>query len=207
MTIETVIAPDNNVPIYKNGGPSKVKKIVTSKKFMIGAAVISVLFLLVGGGFGELMGFYFMFIMAYLTYSIIGSHLKIFKLYKNKDMVPTYYKDNHEYFKKHLISRGFQVDYESIGILVDATNKKIAFTIDPELRPQITVCDFTDVQRWQYYNNNVEWQNGYGATQSILQKYFVSVYIRDPEHPRYDFFTKNDVDADQWVARFNALLN
>ena len=94
-----------------------------------------------------------------------------------------------------------------MGILIDAHSKRIIFTIDPKLRPQITMCDFADVQRWQSYESGLQEQNNFGATRMLLSRHFVSVYIRDPNHPRYDFYTQNDVDADQWVARLDALLN
>ena len=140
--------------------------------------------------------------------SIVGNYFEIFKSLKNYNKVPPYFQQNHDYFKQYLIQKyNFHVTYESVGILIDAQSKRIAFTIDPEVRPQVTVCDFVDVQRWQSYSQGVETQNQYGAIQASISKYFVSVYIRNPDHPRYDFFTANDVDADQWLARFDALLN
>lgn len=208
MTIQTVFAPDNNAPEFTLGKPSKLKQLLTAKKFWIGVVSLSMLFLITGGSFFSLIGFYFMFVMLTVAYSIFTSYFKIFTTLKNYSKVPPYYQQNHDYFKKHLVQdHNFHVDYESVGILVDAQARRIAFTLDPKVRPQITVCNFADVQRWQAYSQGIDTQNEYGVTQNSISKHYMSVYIRNPDQPRYDFFTADSVDADQWVARLDALLN
>ena len=125
-----------------------------------------------------------------------------------KNSISPYFQNTHDYFKQHLVQEhNFNVDYESVGILIDTQARRIALTLDPNTRPQVTVCNFDDVQRWQAYSQGVETQNQYGVTLSSMSKYYVSVYIRNPEQPRYDFFTTDSTDADQWVARLDALLN
>ena len=212
MTIQTIHAPDNNAPKHpsqtSNASNNKIRKLLKNKKFWIGVVICTALFILLGGSVGEVIKMILVAAFFLSIYAAIKSQLKLFNIVKNSNKAPSYYQDNHNYFKQHLIDKyDFHVDYESVGILLDTQAKRIAFTIDPKLRPQITLCDFADVQRWQAYHQGVESQNEYGAKQRLLTKHFVSVYIRNPDNPRYDFYADNDVDADQWVARFDALLN
>ena len=208
MTIQTVFSPDNRAPKFNLGKPGWSTQLLTNKKFWIVVAGLSVLFLIMGVPFDTVFLIYLVVAILGFIASMIGSQLKAFARLIRNDKVPAYFQQNHDYFKQHLIQNyNFQVDYESVGILVDAQAGRIAFTLDPKVRPQVIVCDFVDVQRWQAYSQGVESQNQYGVTRSLISKHYVSVYIRHPDQPRYDFFAADSVDADQWVARLNALLN
>lgn len=208
MTIQTVFAPDSDAPTFKMVQPSKLVQMLTAKKFWLIVVGLSVLFLIIGGSFFELISLWFGVIMLIVFYSLAKSYFKIFSLLKNHGKVPDYFQKNHDYFKKVLVEKhNFHVEYETVGILIDARAKRIAFTLDPEVRAQAVICDFADVQRWQAYSRGVENRDEYGVTQSAISNHFVSVYIRNPDQPRYDFFAANDTDADQWVARLDALLN
>lgn len=208
MTIQTVLAPDNRAPKFNLAKPSWSTQLLTNKKFWIVVGGLSVLFLIMGVPFDTVFLIYLIAAILGFIASMIGSQFKAFARLIRNDKVPAYFQQNHDYFKQHLIQdHNFQVDYESVGILVDGQARRIAFTLDPKVRPQVIVCDFVDVQRWQAYSQGVETQNQYGATRSLISKHYVSVYIRNPEQPRYDFFAADSVDADQWVARLSALLN
>ena len=127
---------------------------------------------------------------------------------RNPGRAPIHYQRKHDYFKRQLMrEHNFSVDYEAVGVLIDAKSKRIALTLDPEARPQIIICDFIDIRRWRSYSKGFETKNEYGATLSEFSKYFVSIYIKDPAQPRYDFFAINEIDADRWVARLDALVN
>lgn len=210
-------------------------KLLKNKKVWIGVVVLSVLYLLLGGTGFELIGFILITLVIISFFFAIASQFRLFKILKNSHKPSSFTQELHDYFKAHLTNQnklspeemginpgllvlntpekqpihqlGFNVDYEAVGILIDAKNKKIAFTIDPELRPQVTVCDFSDVVHWESYSQGVDQQNQYGARTTLLERWFVSVYIRDPDQPRRDFLAQNDVDADKWVARLDTLIN
>lgn len=208
MTIQTIAAPDNNVPKYNLGQPSKLTQFLTSKKFWLVAIGLCVVFLMLGGGVFDLVSALFGIAMLYIFYSVAKNYFKIFGMIKNPGKVPEYFHKNHEYFKKHLVEKhNFHVDYETVGILVDSKARRIALTLDPEVRPQALICDFADIQRWQSYSQGAELQNDYGVAQGSVSNYFLSIYIRNPDQPRYDIFAANKVEADKWVARLDALLN
>ncbi|PKG34154.1 hypothetical protein [Psychrobacter sp. Sarcosine-3u-12] len=208
MTIQTVFAPDNNAPKFDLDKPSQLTQLLTNKNFWIVVAILSALFMLIVGSVGWLIIIYVIFGILGFIYSILSTFIKALITESKYDKIPPYFQNTHDYFKRHLVQdHNFNVDYESVGILIDAQARRIAFTLDPKTRPQVLVCNFNDVQRWQAYSQGVETQNQYGATLSSMSKYYVSVYIRNPEQPRYDFFTTDSTDADQWVARLGALLN
>lgn len=208
MSIQTVAAPDNHAPKFNLDKPSKSTQILTSKKFWLIAIGLCVLFLIIGGSFFSLISFLFLIAMLYLFSSIAKNYLNIFSIIKNPGKVPAYFQENHDYFKRHLIEKyNFHVDYETVGILIDVQAKRIALTLDPEVRPQAIICDFNDVQRWQAYSQGAEIQNQYGVSAGSVSNHFLSIYIRNPDQPRYDIFAANEAEADKWVARLNALLN
>ncbi|WP_201566943.1 hypothetical protein [Psychrobacter immobilis] len=208
MTIQTVFAPDSNTPKFDLGKPSQLTQLLTNKKFWIVVAVLSALFLITVGSVGWLIIIYIILGLLGFIYSIFNTFIKALTMDSTHNRVPSYFQNTHDYFKQHLVQElNFNVDYESVGILIDTQTRRIALTLDPKVRPQVLVCNFNDVQRWQAYSQGVETQNQYGATLSSMSKYYVSVYIRNPEQPRYDFFTTDSTDADQWVARLDALLN
>ncbi|WP_367110073.1 hypothetical protein [uncultured Psychrobacter sp.] len=208
MTIQTVFAPDNNAPKFDLGKPSQLTQLLTNKKFWIVVAGLSALFLITVGSVGWLIIIYIILGLLGFIYSTFSAFFKVLTIDSTKNSIPPYFQNTHDYFKQHLVQdHNFKIDYESVGILIDTQARLIAFTLDPNTRPQVTVCNFDDVQRWQAYSQGVETQNQYGVTLSSMSKHYVSVYIRNPEQPRYDFFTTDSTDADQWVARLDALLN
>lgn len=214
---------------------TKAVRLLKNKKVWIGVVVLSAFYLLIGGTAFDLFGFFVMTFFFISVFLVVASQFKLFKIFKNRHQPSNFTQELHDYFKAHLTNQnklspedmgispgllvvntpekqpihklGFNADYEAVGILIDAKNKKIAFTIDPELRPQVTVCDFSDVVRWEAYSQGVEQHNQYGARITLLERWFVSVYIRDPDQPRRDFLAENDVDADKWVARLDTLIN
>lgn len=208
MTIQTVFAPDSNTPKFDLGKPSQLTQLLTNKKFWIVVAVLSALFLITVGSVGWLIIIYIILGLLGFIYSIFNTFIKALTMDSTHNRVPSYFQNTHDYFKQHLVQElNFNVDYESVGILIDTQTRRIALTLDPKVRPQVLVCNFNDVQRWQAYSQGVETQNQYGVTLSSMSKHYVSVYIRNPEQPRYDFFTTDSTDADQWVARLDAILN
>lgn len=208
MSIKTILAPDNHSPKFDLDKPSKSIQLLTSKKFWLIAIGLCVLFLMLGGGFFNLISALFGIIMIGLFIFGVKTNLKIFSMIKNSGKAPAYFQENHDYFKKHLVEKhNFHVDYETVGILVDSKARRIALTLDPEVRPQALICDFADIQRWQSYSQGAELQNDYGVAQGSVSNYFLSIYIRNPDQPRYDIFAANKVEADKWVARLDALLN
>ena len=235
MTIQLIPAFDNNPPkFHRLPKPGK-----GFKRYVKVMGIISLILAFINGlsvpshfftAFMKGLG-----IMLLLQLPVIWVVATIFKarVAATNGLVVTTNLPIHEYYKQAFIQQGYQVDFESEGVVIDAARRKIGFTqsttgIDPKTRlvNNMLVCDFHDVQRWYVSNtqHKTKFSGGVSAAHNSatgittvyqspgyervdLSSFRIVVEINYPPFPIQDFRAKNQFDADQWVARLSSLIN
>lgn len=205
MAIEKISANDDNAPkfdIFR-----EYKKINKQNLYIILPFCLLAFFF--AGGLG---GAVILFIFGYSILTGIRMIILRYKtlIYKGKKE----YDRVHNYYKDLAIRNNITVTYESPGIIVDNQSKKIVFTIDPEQKSRIIICDFSDIRKWYSHtstmiNERYKVSGSGQITASRTETNFtgVRVEINDPDQPLYGFWTANKDDSDRWLARLSSLIN
>ena len=117
-------------------------------------------------------------------------------LYRTKlfltDSKPLVHVELHNYYKELAKKNGINVDYETPGIIIDDTSKKLAFTINPSKEPCVTICDYSDIIRWERLGTK---------DQSIIK-----VRVKDLSEPLYTFWVRSEKESELWAARLASIL-
>ena len=111
---------------------------------------------------------------------------------------------NHKNKLQYLTDNGFSVDYSALGIAIDESQRKVAFTLYHST--QIYICDFYDIRSWSPISETTTTITSNG---NIYQKdaNAVLVNIANPKHPQFIFSAKSHRHANEWIARLSALIN
>ena len=207
MTVQITPVNDDKAPVFDHMG---IFKKITLRSVLIPIPLALLIWLI--SGRREFFSWYFLFM--FLVF-VINTWLVKSKmiLSKGRNMV----QPIHDYYKQQIVAQGFHVDYESPGILIDDTAKKIAFTIDPERKPQYMICDYGDIQGWKLHQKDVIQRRDYhinfdtgrvtGGNYVEMTANAVTVFINYAPQPRHGFWVSHEHEAEMWSARLNSLLN
>lgn len=174
-------------------------------------------------------------IVLVLQIPVLWLWLIVFK-YKLKASNGTSLKSHrhiHDYYKQAFLSAGYQIDYETTGLLIDIKQKKLGFTVsnagfNPSSKQftKMLVCDYTDVRSWSAgsqditervngkvsrHDNTLQGTTTYYTTPDYdrvaVTTYGVKVTLAYPDSPLQAFEANSEADAQQWVARLDSLIN
>lgn len=124
-------------------------------------------------------------------------------------------KKNQNKIELALNEKGFHVDYAGKGILIDDQQKKIAFI--QSTGSVVVLCNYSDVRSWRIvhrndtkhhasYDNLTRTVNITGTTSKTLITNIV-VTLASPDYPLVQFVAGTPTEANQWIARLDALIN
>lgn len=188
-----------NIPKYKTLGQKY-------KQALIVFCVIS--FLITIFARGEI-SFIWFFLGLFIIISVWG--FVIFGLYQLlRVILQLDTKKLHRQKESALIAYGFNIKFSAIGLLVDITQKKLAFTLMPN--SNVYICDFSDVRSWYAgtYQQEKQYHNAEGAyagTRTTTLVRYIVVRIADAEFPEMRFAVMSERESELWIARLDALIN
>lgn len=207
MTVQIIPVADEKAPVFTHKG--------MLKNMFIRPFIIALPLALIMWAIAKFQDFFTWYIVLLFVVFAVNAWLIKAKMVVTK--VRNVIQPIHDYYKQQAIAQGFQVDYESPGILIDDTAKKIVFTIDPESKRQYTVCDYADVQAWQLYQKDIIKKQDYkvnlntgrvtGGDRKVMTANSVTVFLNYPPQPRYGFWVSHEQEGETWSARLNALIN
>lgn len=157
---------------------------------------------------GEISFFWF-FLGIFAIISIWG--FVIFGFYQLlRTMLHLDTKKLHRHKESALVAQGFNVKFSAIGLLVDVTQQKLAFTLTPNSHSY--VCNFSDVRSWYAgaYTQEKQYQNtegAYAGSRTMTLVRYIVVRIADAEYPEMRFAVMGDRESELWIARLDALIN
>lgn len=109
----------------------------------------------------------------------------------------------HKQKLSYLKADGFNESYSATGVVIDAVQRKIAFTA--QTISNIIIFDLSDIRSWsmETRTNTIRRSDGREISRD---HYSIVVNTNNAEQPMFKFFAANAHDAQSWIARFNAII-
>ena len=215
MAIEILQANDNNPP--KVSILPKVQMTKYKKWYLYAVLALWFIITLIDtfktnkGFFSILMSNFFFFFLLQIPVAFVWIFVSKFKMMATAgNSAKAVNSHIHEYYKKVFMEKGYEVNHENQGIVIDEKRKKIGFTVSPvgmvegsKALTKMLVCDFSDVRRWYISSKDIKHPQGGIA----FTMYTINVEIAYPASPMQMFDAKNEFDAQQWIAKLTSLIN